>query len=230
MKRFISIAIVLYVANSAIAQPADVLSQLKNFNISLSDITKNVQPVSTEYAFDMEYSVPDSKYPTTYNASYDPKLSPPWKMTSWNGNTNIEKYMSNSLKDRVAKYATAPVVVDEATLKATKEGEYYVVSFRIVPTTAPKQYMYLKDCDGKAYINTTSGKLEKTVWENFKPTKNGVVRVTRIQEEILFQLIDGVYQVMKESQLMGGSVDTKVGEKIGLANQVITYSNYRKLN
>lgn len=230
MKRFISVAIVLYVANVAIAQSTDVLSKLQSFNISLNDITKNVQPTSTEYAFDMEYSVPDPKYPITYTASYDPKQSPAWKMTSWNGNTKIEKYMSNSLKDRVAKYATSPVVVDEATLKATKEGEYYVVSFRIVPTTAPKQYLYLKDCDGKAYINATSGKLEKTVWENFKPTKNGVVRVTKVQEEILFQNRDDVYQVLKESQFMGGSVDTKVGEKTGSANQVITYSNYRKVN
>lgn len=217
---------------SAIAklQPTDVISQLKSYNVTLTDITLHAQPTSKEYTFNMEYSVPDPKYPVTYNATYDPTKSPAWLMTSWNGNNKPEKYQTNSLTDRVAKYATVPVVVDEASLKSAMEGNYLVVSFRVVPASVPKQYMYLKDCDGKAYINTNSGKLEKTVWENFHPTRNAAVRVKKIREEVYFINADGMYHVSKEAQTMGGSVATKTGDVTGQADQVITYLNYRKVN
>lgn len=214
----------------AMSQSADVLSQLKSYNVTLTEITLHAQPAPKEFAFDMEYSVPDPKYPVTYNATYDPTKSPAWVMTSWNGNNKPEKYQTNILTDRVAKYGTTPVMVDESSLKSAMEGNYLVVSFRVVPATVPKLYMYLKDCDGKAYINTTSGKLEKTVWENFQPTRNAAVRVKKIREEVYFINTDGVYHVSKETQSMGGSVDTKAGNVTGQADQVITYLNYRKVN
>jgi hypothetical protein len=176
----------------------------------------------------MKYEI-FGKYPVTYIASFDPTQKKSWKLTSWNGNPP-EKYQEKSLDDRVEKLASAPVIVDETTLKSAEEGGCLVVSFRIKGETAPKEYMYLKDCDGKSYINTSSGKLEKTVWDNFQPTKNGAVRIKKIHEVVEFGFADGVYHTSKEAQSEGGSITTKeAGEISGEANQTVTYTNYRKV-
>ena len=206
-----------------------VLAQLKEYNVAFNDMTLNAQPTSTDFSFTMQVETPDPQYPVTYLAQYDPAKDPAWEMTSWNGKAP-EKYQKKILEDRVERYAAAPVNVDESTLGSAREGEYLVISFRIDPATAPSEYMYYKDCDGHAYINTKTGHLEKTVWTNFQPTKNQSVHVKKMLEEITFTLIDGVYHVAKETQHMGGSVDTKKGEASGEADQVITYSNFRKLN
>jgi hypothetical protein len=206
---------------------ANILSRLKGYNISLTDLTLHAQPMPKDFAFDMTVETPDDQYPVTYKATYDPTKSPAWEMVSWNG-TKPDNAQKGVLKHRTERYAVSPVVVDESTLKSAREGDFLVVSFRIDPLTAPREYMYLKDCDGKAYINS-AGVLEKTVWDNFQPTKNQSIRVKKLHEEVFFVLTNGVYHVSKETQYMGGNVNTKVGDVSGSADQTITYTNYRKV-
>ncbi|PIB36284.1 hypothetical protein BFP72_13220 [Reichenbachiella sp. 5M10] len=201
---------------------------LSEYNITLEDITRNVQPTSKAYSFELKCNTPDPQYPTVYEANYNPNQKPAWQMTSWNGK-KPEKYATAILKDVVKKSAKDPVKVNESSLSVKSEGGYAIISFRLDPNTVPKRYMYLKDCDGKAYINTESGRLEKTVWDNYKPTRNAIVKVNKLHEEVMFTYQDGDYLVIKETQFMGGSVKTRVGEKSGEANQIISYSNYQKV-
>ena len=149
-------------------------------------------------------------------------------MTSWNGNSP-DKKQADILKIRVERCATEPVKIDEKTLKAEQFGDYLIVSFRLVPSTVPSEYMYLKDCNGQAYINTVSGKLEKTIWENFQPTKSQSLHLSKIREDVYFEFSDGSYHVAKELQYIGETVKTPSGDVSGEVNQAITYSNYRKL-
>jgi hypothetical protein len=176
----------------------------------------------------MQVETPYCQYTVTYIATYDPSKSPEWTMTSWNGKTT-EKPHKNVLKSRVNRYARLPVTIDENTLQATQDGYYLVVSFRINAITAPGEFLYYKDCDGKAHINTAREKLEKTVWDNFKRTKNQGVRVKKIHEEVFFEYAKSSYKVIKETQCMGAALQTKTGDVSGNANQTIVYRNYRKL-
>jgi hypothetical protein len=209
-------------------QSNEAISKLNELKISLTDITLYLQPPSKDYSFEMQVETPDPQYPVTYKSTYNPMQTPAWTMTSWNGK-QPEKWAKRVLEDRAKQMATAPVTVDESTVKLSEAGDYWVVSFRVNAASLPKLYMYIKDCDGKAFINKTSGQLEKTEWANFQPTKNGVVKVKKIHEVSTYKFAEGIYQVDKVTQAMNGSVDTKVGEKGGEANQIITFSNYRKV-
>jgi hypothetical protein len=150
---------------------SDMLGMLNAYEIKSTDYIVNIQPFSQKYTFKMQTEIPDKQYPVTYLAEYDPSKSPEWNITSWNGKTP-GKSQKDVLKHRLEKLAETPVMVDENTLIALQENEYLIVTFKLDASTVPSDYMDLKDCDGKSIINTSTGRLEKTVWENYKPTTN----------------------------------------------------------
>ena len=223
-----AIVLILFAAVQAFAQPSDVLNKLRSYNISLTDITLNVQPFGFKRAFSIQVETYYNQRPVNYFATYDPSLTPAWQMNSWNGQSP-DKQQADVLKNRVERCATEPVKIDEKTLKAEQFGDNLIVSFRLDPSTVPSEYMYLKDCDGQAYINTVSGKLEKTIWENFQPTKSQSLHLSKIREDVYFEFSNGSYHVTKELQYIGETERTPTGDVSGEAHQSITYSNYRKL-
>ena len=223
-----AIVLILFAAVQAFAQPSDVHNKLRNYNVSLTDITLNTQPFGFRKAFSMEVSTYYNQYPANYSATYDPSQSPAWQMTSWNGQSP-DKQQADVLKIKVERCATEPVKIDEKTLKAEQFGDYLIVSFRLDPSTVPSEYMYLKDCGGQAYINTVTGKLEKTIWENFQPTKSQSLHLNNIREEVYFGFADASYHVTRELQYIGETERTPSGDVSGEAYQSITYSNYRKM-
>ncbi len=223
-----AIVLLLSIAVQAFAQPSDVHNKLRNYNVSLTDITLNTQPFGFRKAFSILVETYYNQRPVNYSATYDPTQSPAWQMTSWNGQSP-DKQQAEVLKIRMERCATEPVKIDEKTLKAEQFGDYMIVSFRLDPSTVPSEYMYLKDCEGQAHINTISGKLEKTIWENFQPTKSQSLHLKNIREEVYFEFADGSYHVTKELQYIGETVRGPSGDIVGEAYQSITYSGYRKL-
>jgi hypothetical protein len=223
-----AVILMVFAAVQVFAQPSGVLNKLRNYNVLQTDITLNTQPFGHMYAFDIMFETTHEQSPVIYTATYDPSQSPAWNMTGWNDKTP-DKPQANILRIRVERCATEPVKIDEKTLKAEQFGDYLIVSFRLDPSTVPAEYMYLKDCDGQAHINTVSGKLEKTIWENFQPTKSQSLHLSKIREEVYFEFVDGSYHVAKELQYIGETVKTPSGNVSGTPNQAITYSNYRKL-
>jgi hypothetical protein len=208
---------------SASGQSADVIHQLRRFDITPADFLVNLQPVTKNYAFHFTITEDEDGAVTTMECSYDPAAAPTWKLNKYCGKKpGISK--NKILKNRVAAMAKDTVRIDGNSISIKKLSYYLIVTFSADSTTLPPLYAYIKDCKGTAYINAATKRLEKITYENFRGTQLGTISVSSLHQDVFVDIIDGSYRTVKEWREISG----KENSQSKTYTETVDFSVYEK--
>lgn len=196
---------------SALYAQEDVVKRMEAAGVTIEQIENSLKDGDSKHYFkststSTSHAEGREDYTSVQISEFDPRreIGERWKLLSMNGEEPTEEAKksfnktANSTKEVNGK-------IDLSTLRIVSENDQeLVVTFRYNKKTLPKKYKFLKDCEATYTISKSEGRLKHAVIENLKPTKLGIIKVTRLKLNMEFIFLDEVdgYHISSEEMEM----------------------------
>ena len=229
MKNSILLFVLLF-GISASAQLNEVKEKLADYQISSDLLTKNLKDADAEHYFDLKTTTVNGTDTKVYLSHFDPAepIGSRRVLKTVNGQTPSTKDLKDFDKTHNTKLPAINGVADDASWKIIRDSDtYLVVGFAYDKASLPKKYAFLGDCDGLAYFNKKSKKLEKAEFLNSAPLKIKMLKVEHLDMVVYYNwnASEASYFISTEELSMTVNI---LGQVI-VVKETNAYSNYRKL-
>lgn len=221
MKKTILMALCITASSICTAQISAVRDALKKYNIDEAVLDPNIKENSEKYAFDFERTVTTTNSTKVYLGNFDPSKSGAarWTLVSVNG-------MRPGLLDNKAWNDEHSMVVhfkaDENSYKIiSDDGNMLQISYEYDESSLDSDHFFLKDCVFTLFINTKTGKLEKSTEINLKELRIKTVKASKLEGNS-----DYTYNAADKTILLQNEEITVTIKMLGLEVPMTTKSKY----
>lgn len=197
-----------FIPVTLVAQDADVLEKLKAYDFETAFLTTTLKDADAEHAFNMRSKISSLKDTTIEEIEFDPRrpVGDRWKLISVNGSVPSEDDLREFDHSHNTKGVMVNAEVDETSLKINEENEeYLVVSFKYKKESLPVKFQFLHACNGLAYVNKKSKKLEKAYFSNTEQIRVRGMRVNILKMDVVYEFYpsENLYHISDEKLKMG---------------------------
>lgn len=212
---------------SAFAQKSVVESAFSKYEIDNKILDAEYLQQPSNYAYDMKQTLSAAGKETVTMATFDPTRpkDEQWNVLSINGKAASKSDVNSFRKTREKPAETNRA--DDATYKIDKEtADYLVISYKLDPSSLPKEASFMKDCRMVMTINLKTKRLEKTQAFNEKP-----VRIKILTADKFELTVKHVWNDQAQRYFTTGDDLNMLAKFIGQETNVRTtseYSNFAK--
>jgi hypothetical protein len=161
-KQALLIAAILF-TGVTFAQRSEVVKVFSKYQIDTAVLSVNSKQNSEAYFFDLTARVVTDGKEKVMVSKYDPTLSEDkrWILLTVNGKTPSKSDLKLFNKQHYSNIP--PTRANENTYKVVKEdSNEIVISYRVDTASLIADNKFLGDCDASLYINTKTGRMEKS--------------------------------------------------------------------
>ncbi|MEJ5053838.1 hypothetical protein [Sphingobacterium sp. MYb382] len=227
IKSILTVCFVAVAAMSASAQKSVIEDAFSKYQIDTKLLDAEYLQQPTNYAYDMKQTLSAAGKETVTVATFDPTRpkDEQWNVLSINGKAASKSDVNSFRKTREKPAETNRA--DDATYKIDKEtADYLVISFKLDPSSLPKEASFMKDCRMVMTINLKTKRLEKTQAFNEKP-----VRIKILTADKFELTVKHVWNDQAQRYFTTGDDLNMLAKFIGQETNVRTtseYSNFAK--
>lgn len=231
MKRTIfTLLIVAGFAAAGMAQKEDIEKRLNEYGISFDNVFNSFGNDNSNYACTATFVEETSEATTEYIAAYDP-LKPKgsqWTLKTVNGHAPSKKDLKRFNKSHNAVEDEMDAKIDEKSLKIVKDDEHFlVVSMHYLPSTLPRKYKFLGQCEAELYIDKSAKRFYKMRFYNEEDLTVKGIKVVKLDMIVEFtpDTENNTYLVKDENMIM----DAKLLGQVVEINNRNKYYDYKKV-
>lgn len=228
MKRILTLALVLFIGQQAVAQKETVVTALAKYKLDEGILDEKLRTKPTDYSYDLKETVATEGVEKVILGHYD--ASKPeedrWTVISSDDQdpttTEIKRF-----KKEHGKAPYPPAKIDESSYKVEKDDAgILVVSFKLDPASLVADNAFIKDCRSYLTIDTNTGKITKAESVNEKPLKVKTfnVPVLNTYSELTWNEAEKKYFPKKDNISMTIKL---LGQEVATTT-IMEYSNFKK--
>jgi len=213
------------------AENEAVSKKLEKYKITADLLTRNLKDSDAEHFFQLKSTVVNGDEVKTLESSFDPTrdIGERWNLLSVNGTDPTDADHREFDRSHNTKRKAINGQVDQKSWGIEKEDQdSLIISFKYDKKSLPKKYAFLGDCQGLAYFNKISGRLEKAEFVNEKPLKIKFLSVSSLDMVVHFEFFqeEGHYLIKSEELDM----EVKMFGQLLPVKENNEYINYRKVD
>ena len=216
---------------SSCAENEAASEKLEKYKITADLLTRNLRDADAEHFFQLKSTLINGEEVKTVESTFDPTrdIGERWNLVSVNGSGPTAADHKEFDRAHNTKRKAINGRVNHKSWGIEKDDEdSLIIRFKYDKKSLPKKYSFLGDCQGLAYFNRTTERLEKAEFVNEKPIKIKFLNVGKLDMVVHYEFHEeeGHYLIKSEELDM----------EVNLLGQLLPvkehneYINYRKVD